>query len=118
MPERVGLAAAGRRVICSRHDKPRSPAWHNSALCLIAGPENLEGEVSRHGLRLRHRERQINITSGCASAGSSKANHRRGRMSTVGFAGHECHPPNAANFICAVLLDSFPASREARADLF
>jgi hypothetical protein len=62
MPERFGVAAAGAGDGCSRHDKPRSPAWHNPALCLVAGPENLEGEVSRHVLRLRHRERQLNIT--------------------------------------------------------
>ena len=69
MPERFGVAAAGAGVGCSRHDKPRRPAWHNTALCLIAGPENLEGEVSRYVLRLRHRGRQLNITSSCAGKG-------------------------------------------------
>lgn len=72
MPERFGVAAAGRRVRCSRHEKPRSPRRHNIALCLVAGPEHLEGEVSRYVSRLRHRERQINITSRCAAAGKAK----------------------------------------------
>ena len=69
MPERLGVAGAGRRVRGSRHDKARSPERHNPALCLIAGPEHLEGEVSRHVSRPRHRERQINITASCAWRG-------------------------------------------------
>ena len=72
MPERIGVAGAGRRVRGSRHDKPRSPERHNTALCLIAGPEHLEGEVSRHVSRLRHRERQINITSSCVVQGEAR----------------------------------------------
>ena len=72
MPERIGVAGAGRRVRGSRHDKSRSPERHNPALCLIAGPEHLEGEVSRYVLRLRHRERQLNITSSCVVQGEAK----------------------------------------------
>jgi len=59
MPERIGGAIAGRGVRGNRHDKPRSPERHNPALCLIAGPEHLEGEDSRYVSRLRHRERQL-----------------------------------------------------------
>ena len=77
MPERIGVAAAGAGVGCSRHDKARSPERHNTALCLIAGPEHLEGEVSRYVLRLRHRERQINITSSCACRGKQGQLPRR-----------------------------------------
>ena len=69
MPERIGVAGAGRRVSGSRHDNSRSPERHNPALCLIAGPEDLEGEVSRHVSRPRHRERQIYITASCACRG-------------------------------------------------
>ena len=73
MPERFGVAAAGAGVGCSRHDKSRSPERHNNALCLIAGPENLEGEVSRHVLRPRHRERQLRHNVGLCRAVGSKA---------------------------------------------
>ena len=68
MPERVGVAAAGRRVRCSRHDKLRSPAGHNPALYSIAPT----------GLRRRQEPcAELNITSSCAVPGQAKQNPRR-----------------------------------------
>ena len=119
MPERVGVAAAGRRVSCSRHDKPRSPARHNTALCLIAGPENLEGEVSRHVLRQRHRERQLNITSGCAVPGPSKAKPQARSVSHTCDHEHRrfCRSPMPAAERSKVIYsrDCWPIFRRSRA---
>ena len=73
MPERIGVAGAGRRVRGSRHDNSRSPERHNPALCLIARPEHLEGEDSRYVSRLRHRERQLRHNVELCRQGGSKA---------------------------------------------
>ena len=59
-------------VFSTGRDTGRSPGRHNTALYSIAGPEHLEGEVSRYVSRLRHRERQLNIAAGCAAAGNAK----------------------------------------------
>ena len=74
----------------------------------------MEGEASRYVSRLRHRERQINITSSCAAPGSARQTPRRAGTSIVAFAVRSCQPPHEARCDVAGLLDSFPAQSRKR----